>query len=164
MTSSAGSRKREILFDDPAVAAVFDKQSGEIRAKLMRLRRLIFGTASATDGVGEIEETLKWGQPAYLTSKSKSGSTIRIGSVKRDGTHYAMYFHCQSNLVATFREIYPVTFRYEGNRAILFRTGDRIDEGALRHCVSLALTYHLRNARHPASRAAHGMARASAPR
>ena len=130
----------------------------------MRLRWLIFDTASATEGVGEIEETLKWGQPAYLTSNPRSGSTIRIDCVKPDGLQYAMYFHCQTNLVATFREIYPVTFRYDGNRAILFKTSDRIDEDALRHCVALALTYHLRNARHPVSGSAHGAARAAAQR
>ena len=164
MKSGASNTECEIAFTDPAVAAVFDEQSGEIRAKLMRLRRLILDTASATDGVGEIEETLKWGHPAYLTSKTKSGSTIRVGSVRSDDLHFAMYFHCQTNLVASFREIYPVTFRYDGNRAILFKTTDRIDEDALRHCVALALTYHLRNARHPVAGTAHGLARAAAPR
>ena len=30
-------------------------------------------------GVGEITETLRWGQPSYITSKPKSGTTIRTG-------------------------------------------------------------------------------------
>ena len=136
MKSGVAAADAELAFADPAVAAVFQEYSREMRAKLMRLRQLIFDTASVTDGVGEIEETLKWGQPAYVTSKSKSGSTIRVGSVKPDGLQYAMYFHCQTNLVTTFREIYPVTFRYDGNRAILFKPNDRFDEDALRHCCS----------------------------
>jgi hypothetical protein len=58
-------------------------------------------------------------------------------------TRRAVYFHCQTDLVATFRELYPDEFRYGGNRSILFNTDDAIPEPALRHCVALALTYHL---------------------
>ena len=56
---------------------------------------------------------------------------------------YAVYFHCQTDLVATFRELYPNALTYVGNRAIMFNAGDAIPEAALRHCVALALTYHL---------------------
>ena len=37
----------------------------------MFLRQLIFETAAATEVVGELEETLKWGEPSYLTPKTK---------------------------------------------------------------------------------------------
>jgi hypothetical protein len=106
------------------------------------LRRLIIDTARATQGVGALEETLKWGQPSYLTSESKSGSTVRIDQVKAEPGQYAVYFHCQTNLVETFRELYP-ELRFSGNRAILLDAGDRLPEAELRHCVALALTYHL---------------------
>jgi hypothetical protein len=32
----------------------------------------------------------------------------------------------------------------QGNRSIVFNVADRLPEEALRHCISLALTYHLR--------------------
>ena len=127
---------------DPAVDAVFDSCPGPIRAKLLALRRLIFDTAKATKGVGRIEETLKWGQPSYLTPETKSGSTIRIDRVKSTANQYAVYFHCQTDLVATFRELYPGELNYAGNRSIVLNTGDRLPEAALRHCLALALTYH----------------------
>ncbi len=107
----------------------------------MFLRELIFETAVETEGVGELEETLKWGQPSYLT-KSKSGSTVRIDATKTPGG-YAMYFHCQTNLVETFREMFPKQFKFEGKRAILFNEADEIPVNELRHCIRLALTYHL---------------------
>ena len=47
-------------FGNSQVAAVFDAYPKEIRKKLMFLRQLIFDTASETEGVGELEETLKW--------------------------------------------------------------------------------------------------------
>jgi hypothetical protein len=124
-----------------AVEAVFKACPQPARAKLLALRRLILDTAKTTAGVGRIEEALKWGQPSYLTSETKSGSTVRIDHV--DGKQVAVYFHCQTDLVATFRELYPDKWSYGGNRCILLNTKDKIDEAALRHCVALALTYHL---------------------
>ncbi len=108
----------------------------------MLLRQLIFDTAAATEGVGKLEETLKWGEPSYLTMESKSGTTIRINMKKSQSGQYAMYFNCQTTLVATFRQLYPSEFTYEGNRAILFHEDDEIPVKELGNCISMALTYH----------------------
>jgi hypothetical protein len=138
------AKKRDAAgFSDPKVGAVFDSYPGPVRAKLLALRRLIFDTAKTTNGVGRLEETLKWGQPSYLTPETRSGSTIRIDRVKSTANQYAVYFHCQTDLVATFRELYPGELNCVGNRSIVLNAEDRIPEPALRHCVALALTYHL---------------------
>ena len=137
------ARKPRADFSDPAVGAVFSAYPKPLKAKLLALRRLIFDTAKATKGVGALHETLKWGQPSYLTAETKSGSTIRIDQVKSADNRYAVYFHCQTDLVETFRELYPGEFSYGGNRSILLDASDELPEYALRHCVALALTYHL---------------------
>jgi hypothetical protein len=123
--------------------AIFDDYPKPIRSKLLALRKLILDTAKTTKGVGAIEEALKWGQPSYLTSESKSGSTIRIDQVKAVPGQCAVYFHCQTNLVETFRELYP-ELAYSGNRAILLDATGKLPAAELRHCVALALTYHSR--------------------
>jgi hypothetical protein len=138
------ARKPRADFSDPAVSAVFSSYPKPINAKLLALRRLIFDTAKMTEGVGRLEEILKWGQPSYLTPETKSGSTIRIDQIKSAGNQYAIYFHCQTDLVETFRELYPSEFSYEGNRCILLDAAEKLPEPALRHCVALALTYHLK--------------------
>jgi hypothetical protein len=138
-----GVAKKRTGHAGPAVEAVFSAYPKPVKAKLLALRRLILDTARATKGVGVLEEALKWGQPSYLTSTSKSGSTVRIDQVKAEAGRYAVYFHCQTNLVETFRERYP-ELRYSANRAILLDAADKLPEAALRHCVALALTYHLR--------------------
>jgi len=125
------------------VAAAFSSYPKRLRTRLLALRRLILDTAKATRGVGAIEETLKWGQVSYLTTESKSGSTIRIDQVKSEPDGYAIYFHCQTNLVETFRKHYPDKWKYGGNRSILLNVDDEVDVAALRHCIALALTYHL---------------------
>ena len=54
---------KDETFANPAVEAVFDAYPEPARGRLMALRRLILETAAATEGVGPLEETLKWGQP-----------------------------------------------------------------------------------------------------
>ena len=128
---------------DQAVETVFEKYPAGVRRRLAALRKLIFDVAARTEGVGRLTETLKWGQPSYLTEETGSGSTVRVDSL-REGDGCAVYFHCQSGLVEGFRTLYPKTFRYEGKRAIVFDSGDRLPEAELRHCLALALTHHLR--------------------
>jgi hypothetical protein len=130
-------------FANERVAAIFDAYPKGTRVKLLALRKLIFDTAAKTDGVGELEETLKWGQPSYLTTATKSGSTIRIDAIKGSETAYAVYFICHTNLVERFRELYSRKLTFEGNRAIVFNTNETLPAAELRHCIALALTYQL---------------------
>ena len=130
-------------FGSPEVAAKFDSYPANVRRKLLALRELVFRTAAATSGVGEIEETLKWGEPAYVT-KNKSGSTVRMDWKKSDPDHYALYFHCQTNLVDTFRTLFPHDFRFEGNRALVFPLESDVPQDSLAVCIAASLTYHLK--------------------
>lgn len=142
-TGKRAAKKQRGELSNHAVDAVFSSYPKPIKTKLLALRRLIFDTAATTKGVGKIEETLKWRQPSYLTPETKSGSTIRIDRIKSSASQYAVYFHCQTDLVETFRELYPKQFTYGGNRSIILDADEKIAEPALRHCVALALTYHL---------------------
>jgi hypothetical protein len=126
---------------DESVKYVFDSFPPRIKNQLLVLRDLILSTASTIPAVGRIEETLKWGEPAYLTSETKAGTTIRIGWKKSAPNQFAMYFNCQTNLVDTFRAIFP-ELKYQGNRAIVFELDDAVPRDSLTHCVEMAFTYH----------------------
>ena len=84
---------------NPDVASKFETYPPRIREKLMVLRELIFSTAASTEGVGTLEETLKWGEPAYVTTETGSGSTVRIDWKKAKPTQYAIYFNCNTTLI-----------------------------------------------------------------
>jgi len=127
-----------------SVAATFAAYPARIRRKLGTIRSLILSTAKETDGVGAIEETLKWGEPAYLTSESGSGSTIRLGWKEARPDEYAVYFNCNTHLVSTFRALFADELRFEGKRAIVFDAADDVPIEALRVCIDAALTYHKR--------------------
>ena len=126
-----------------AVRGVFEAYPEEVRPAMLSLRQLILDTAASMDAVGPLEETLKWGEPSFLTSESKSGSTIRIDWKKRAPEQYAMYFICHTNLVNSFREVYSEELSFDGNRSIVFQLGEEIPEPAVSHCIAMALTYHL---------------------
>jgi hypothetical protein len=142
MRISRAEKKRLRPFLNQAVAQVFDTYPPEIRRCLLALRELIFNTASSTPGVGELEEALRWGEPAYLTP-SKSGSTIRISWKRSIPARYAVCFVCHTNLVETFRMLFPDDFNFEGNRAIVFHQAEALPGDTLAFCIAAALTYHL---------------------
>lgn len=129
---------------DPKVKAVFDAYPARLRAPLLKLRDMILKTAAETKGVGTLTETLKWGEPAYLPAKANIGTTVRINPLKGSNDRYAAFFHCQTTLLSTFREIYPDQFMFEGDRALVFAVGATVPAKPFKHCVALALTYHLR--------------------
>ncbi len=134
-------------FADSAVAAHFETYPSVARKKMLALRELIFVVAEDTDGVGEIQETLKWGEPAYVTASSKSGSTVRIDWKAKHPDQYAVYFNCNTGLVDTFRSLFSGAFRFEGNRAIVFALDEPVDQEALAFCIAASLTYHARKRR-----------------
>ena len=103
--------------DSPDVARVFQGYPESMRQKLLRLRQIVLDTASEIEGVDAVEETLKWGEPSYIT---KEGSTIRMGWKEKTPGQYAIYFNCNSSLVETFKAVYGEVFTFEGKRAIVF--------------------------------------------
>lgn len=123
------------------VKSVFDNYPDFVRKQLLHLRELTLSAASEISGLDKLEETLKWGEPSYLT---KYGSTVRMHWKEKIPEQFALYFKCTTSLVPTFKEIYKDIFIFEGNRAIVFRLADKIPEKELKHCISLALTYHKR--------------------
>jgi len=110
----------------------------DIRDALLNIRTLIFDIARE-DNLGVIEETLKWGEPAYLI---KGGSTVRIDWKPATPNQYAIYFNCKTRLIDTFREIYRDNLQFSGVRAIIFQRDEVVPWPALRHCLAMALQYH----------------------
>jgi Domain of unknown function (DU1801) len=126
------------------VAAAFSAFPEPVRARLLEVRDLIFETAAAVESVGALTETLKWGEPAYLTQTTGSGSTIRLGRSRSLERECAVLFNCRTTLVDDFRERFPDVFAYEKNRAIFLDARERLQQGPLRSCLGMALTYHRR--------------------
>ncbi len=128
-------------FQSEDVKAAFERFPPRARAALLDLRAEIFDCAQRLPQVGALTETLKWGQPAYLTEASGSGTTLRLGVPKTGG--FAILVHCQTDLVPQFRAVFGDAFTYDGTRAVVFGEGDAPDLEKLRFLIGRALTYHL---------------------
>jgi hypothetical protein len=127
------------LIQNPAVDLKFSNYPPEVRDHMIRLRELVLQTANEIQNIASVEETLKWGEPSYLT---KHGSTLRMDWKAKKPDQYAMYFKCTSRLVETFKEIFGDTFEYEGSRAIVFKLEDELPREELKQCIKATLTYH----------------------
>ena len=123
--------------------AAWDALPAELADRLMQLRRLILDVASADPAIGPLEEVLKWGEPAFLTSATGAGTTVRINRHKKSADQYAFYVHCQTDLVERYGQLYSDQLTFDGNRAVVFDVKDALPVAAVRHCLAMALTYHL---------------------
>lgn len=123
----------------PQVDKVFAAYPESVRNKMQFLRELVVETARETESIDVLEETLKWGEPAFMT---KNGSTLRMDWKEKTPDQYALYFQCTSRLVDSFRLAFDQTFQYEGNRAIVFQLNQKIPVEELKSCIKATLTYH----------------------
>ncbi|MCB1445397.1 MAG: DUF1801 domain-containing protein [Rhizobiaceae bacterium] len=128
----------------PDVRAAFDAFPRVARERLHAVRAMIFDLAGQDPAIGPISETLKWGEPAYLTATSGSGSTIRLGVSRTAAGRPAIFFNCRTTLVDEFRDRFGAAFDYEGNRAVLLPEAGAGERGPLEFMLGRALTYHVR--------------------
>ncbi|WP_322631691.1 DUF1801 domain-containing protein [Pasteurella atlantica] len=110
-----------------------------VRDKMKDLRELVIETAEEVPEITDLEETLKWGEPSFLT---KTGSTLRMDWKKKTPNQYQMYFKCTSRLVETFKLVFGKLFEYENNRAIIFQLDQEIPVVQLKKCIKATLMYH----------------------
>ena len=124
---------------DPRVPEKFKAYPKAVRPKMEFLRKLVLETAKEIESITSIEETLKWGEPSFLTKK---GSTLRMDWKAKTPDQYAMYFKCTSRLGETFQVVFKDVFQWEGKRAIIFQMEDEIPVESLKACIKATLTYH----------------------
>lgn len=124
------------------VAAVVNNYPEVAQKQFHNIREKIFAAARSNADIGPLTETLKWGEPSYLTEVSKSGSTIRVAWKPKNPNTIGLYLNCQTTLLETMRLNYPVAFTYQGNRALLMPLNKPLPDEALGFCIELALTYH----------------------
>lgn len=110
-------------------------------------RQLIAQSAQETEGVGPLIESVKWGEPSFTPAKRNIGSSVRLQ--QRDDRDVALMFICHTGLVDDFRDLYGDRLEFEGNRAIVLKSGQEYDAPAVKHCIALALTYHRRKRAKP---------------
>ena len=123
---------------DKSIKQIVGTYPSNARDMFLEIRGIILDVAKENN-LGLVTETLKWSQPSYRT---KQGSTIRLHWEPKLPDKFFIYFHCQTSLVATFREFFSNSFNFEGNRAIVLNLSDDLLFDYIEICILLALQYH----------------------
>ena len=126
------------IHTDNSVETVLASYPPKAQKKLSELRALVVAAANDLQ-LPVLEETLKWGEPSYLT---KHGSTVRMDWKPKNPDRVSVFFKCTSKLVPAFKDVYPNTFLYDGNRALHFDLDAPIPATELKQCIATALQYH----------------------
>ncbi|WP_168770468.1 DUF1801 domain-containing protein [Flavimaricola marinus] len=126
----------------PEVAAAYAAFDDAPRDRLLALRARIFAAAAADPVIGPLTEALRWGEPAYLTEATKSGTTIRLGVPRSAPETAALYVNCRTSIIEGLRAQFPDCDAFDGNRAILLRPGAAQIDDVLHAAIARALRYH----------------------
>lgn len=137
----------ELLFESKDVHAYFIKQSKQVKEAMLYLRNLIYSVSRHSDLIGEIEETLKWGEPSYINGLPRTGTTLRLAPTGNSEHELGLFVHCQTSLIDSFKEMHP-TLDYQGNRCLLLDINNLPDQTIIEHFVFLAMTYHYQKRQH----------------
>ncbi len=123
------------------VLEAFGGYPKEAQAKLLAVRELIFAETKNDPAIGQLRETLRWRELSFLTEKPNTGSIIRLALTKSGEP--AVFFHCGTTLIETFRAQYSHIFDFEKNRALVLRLPIEETLIELSHCIKQALRYKL---------------------
>ena len=137
------TNSKKPIFNDPKVAEIFFSYPQKIREKLLFLRALVFKTTKETSGAGTLEETLKWGEPAYITVNPKSETTIRINQTRANPEKYALFVNCRTNLINRYKQKFENQLIYDGSRGLMLHVDEKLPADKIKYCITLALIYFM---------------------
>ncbi|NNE53876.1 MAG: DUF1801 domain-containing protein [Sulfitobacter sp.] len=116
--------------------------SDEAQAAAWACRTLFHGIAQER-GVGPLQESLKWGQPAWRPAKPRTGSTLRMDWNEGTPDRLNLFVDCKTDLAARMDDLYPDLAFNDGRRHLAIGLGDPLPEQALAHLAEMTFCYHI---------------------
>lgn len=116
--------------------------SDPARDALWACRGLFHDVASQAK-VGPLDESLKWGQPAWRPRAPRTGSTLRMGWSAGRAQHLLLFVDCKTDLAARMRDLYPDLPDNDGRRQIALDLDRPLPEQAVSHLAQMTFCYHL---------------------
>jgi hypothetical protein len=106
--------------------------------------RTLFHDIADENDLGGLNESLKWGQPAWRPVKPRTGSTLRMNWSPATPDHLAFFVDCKTDLAARMQDLYPDLPLNDGRRHLGVFLDAPLPEQAIAHLASMTFTYHLK--------------------
>ena len=104
--------------------------------------RTLFHTIAKDADTGPLEESLKWGQPAWRPRTARTGATLRMHWDAATPDRLSLYVDCKTDLAARMQDIYPDLPLNDGQRHLGININAPLPEQALAHLAEMTFTYH----------------------
>ena len=125
----------------PDILARIETRPAAAQAHFVALRGIVHDVAASAD-VGPLDESLKWGQPAWRPKRARTGTTLRVDWVPATADRLGVFVDCKTDLAAQMDHRFPGRFHNDGRRALGFDLDHPLDADAAWQLAHLALTYH----------------------
>ncbi|MEL7131767.1 MAG: hypothetical protein AAGK77_05070 [Pseudomonadota bacterium] len=107
----------------------------------LSVRGIVHDVTAHAD-IGPLDESLKWGQPAWRPKRTRIGSTLRVDWSPSAPDRLLAFVDCKTDLAVQMDARYPGQFHNDGRRTLGFAMGEAFDEDAIWTLAHLTLTYH----------------------
>lgn len=104
--------------------------------------RTLFHEIAKKNDLGPLDESLKWGQPAWRPRRPRTGSTLRMTWSATSTDTLAFFVDCKTDLAARMRDVYPDLTRNDGRRQLGVDLTAPLPEQAIAHLAQMTFTYH----------------------
>ncbi|WP_299591736.1 hypothetical protein [uncultured Tateyamaria sp.] len=111
------------------------------QSHFLHLRGIVHDVATSAD-IGPLDESLKWGQPAWRPKRPRTGSTLRVDWSPTIPDRLMTFVDCKTDLATQMDNRYPNQFHNDGRRALGFDLDTALDAHAVWHLAHITLTYH----------------------
>ena len=122
----------------PDLAHKFQSWPANAAQYASEIRALFIQTAQNFD-VRDLEESLKWGEPAWRPKKG--GTTLRASWSPKTPTELGLFVDCKSDLCARMQSDFPNDFRFVAPRAMYLPLAQPVPTPAVTHLARIAFRY-----------------------
>jgi hypothetical protein len=103
--------------------------------------RALYHTVAAESGAGPLDESLKWGQPAWRPRQPRRGTTLRLDWKPDRSGELLVQVDCKTDLAARFRTQAP-QIANDGRRVIGLPLDVALPEAAVARLAVMTFNYH----------------------
>lgn len=124
----------------PEVQVVLSTWPDTAQRHLLAIRDILFDVAAQSD-VGALDESLKWGQPAWRPRAPRTGSTLRFGWSAQNPAALMAFVNCRTDLAGQMSTRFPNAYDNDGRRSLAFDLATPLPDPAIRTLAHLTFTY-----------------------